>query len=522
MASVSAPAAVESIAIVDYGGQTAQLIARRVREQGVFCELLPWDAPREVFEALDPRGYILSGGPNSVYDEGAPSLPAIVLESGRPVLGICYGMQLLAHALGGTVAPAEHREYGLSEIELDVALPLFVDLPEQMTVWMSHGDRVDALPEGFRPLGHTQNAPLAIMGDPERDYYAVQFHPEVTHTPRGSMLLGNFVRRVCGCAGDWTPARFVELAIEEIQETVADGHVLVAISGGVDSSVMAALVHRAVGDRMRAFFIDHGLLREGEPEEVGLLFEVLGIPVTMVDARERFLGALAGIEEPETKRKIIGECFVREFERQAAAVGQFDFLAQGTLYPDVIESATPATKSAHKIKTHHNVGGLPEDMEFEVIEPLRFLFKDEVRQVGRELGLPERVVMRQPFPGPGLAVRILGDCTPEKLATLRQADAILRHEIEARAEDLGPEMPWQYFAVLTPLRSVGVMGDQRTYGNLVGLRAVTSLDGMTADWAKLPPDLLTRIATRIVNEVAGVNRVVYDISSKPPSTIEWE
>ncbi|MCB0215224.1 MAG: glutamine-hydrolyzing GMP synthase [Caldilineae bacterium] len=516
------PPGTETIAIIDYGGQTAQLIARRVREHGVFCELLPWDAPRAVFEALAPRGYILSGGPESVYAPDAPSLPSIVLESGVPVLGICYGMQLLSHALGGRVAPSAHREYGLAELERDAELPLFRGLPQELTVWMSHADRVDMVPDGFRALGHTRNAPAAIMGDPKRGLYAVQFHPEVTHTPFGSKLLGNFVLEVCGCRGDWTPARFIETAVDAIREQVGDGSVLVAISGGVDSSVTAALVHRAIGDRMHAFFIDHGLLRQDEPEDVARLFASLGISVTMVDAADGFLAALAGVEDPETKRKIIGTCFVREFERQAASVGQLDFLAQGTLYPDVIESATSASGSAHKIKTHHNVGGLPEDIEFGVIEPLRFLFKDEVRRVGRELGLPEKVVMRQPFPGPGLAVRILGEVSREKLATLRQADAILRQEIEARAGELGDEQPWQYFAVLTPLRSVGVMGDQRTYGNLVGIRAVTSLDGMTADWARLPADLLTRIATRIVNEVAGVNRVVYDISSKPPSTIEWE
>jgi len=512
----------ETIAILDYGGQTAQLIARRVREQGVYCELVPFDAPRAEIEALRPMGYILSGGPNSVYEPGAPSLPDVVVESGRPVLGICYGMQLLAHHLGGHVAAAQHREFGLAEVELDVDLPLFQGLPERTTVWMSHGDRVDRLPEGFRALGHTPNAPLAIMGDPGRGYYAVQFHPEVTHTPQGGRLLANFVREVCGCAGDWTPSHFIESAVAGIRREVGDGRVLVAISGGVDSSVMAALVHRAVGDRMLAVFVDHGLLRLGEGDEARDLFASLAIPVRMVDASDRFLAALAGVEDPETKRKVIGEVFVRVFEGEAAAVGQFDFLAQGTLYPDVIESATAASAAAHKIKTHHNVGGLPDDIEFGVIEPLRFLFKDEVRAVGRALGLPARVVERQPFPGPGLAVRILSDVTRDKLDTLRQADAIVRSEVEAAREALGADFPWQYFAVLTPLRSVGVMGDQRTYGNLVGVRAVSSVDGMTADWSRLPPPLLGRIATRIVNEVPGVNRVAYDITSKPPATIEWE
>jgi GMP synthase (glutamine-hydrolysing) len=512
----------ETIAIVDYGSQTAQLIARRVREQGVYCELVPYDATPETIAALRPRGFILSGGPASVYDPGAPQLPDWVLGAGRPVLGICYGMQVLARSLGGDVAPADHHEYGLAEVEIDVELPLFADLPPSMTVWMSHGDRVDGVPSGFRPLGHSSNSPRAIMGDPDRNLYAVQFHPEVHHTPLGPVLLRNFVIDICGCSGDWTPAHFIESSVAEIREQVGDRHVLVAVSGGVDSSVMAALVNRAVGDRMYALFIDHGFLRAGEVDEVRTLFESLAIPVRMVDASEDFLRALAGIVEPEHKRRVIGEAFVRTFEREAALVGQFDFLAQGTLYPDVIESATPATKAAHKIKTHHNVGGLPDDIEFDVIEPLRFLFKDEVRAVGRELGLPELVVRRQPFPGPGLAVRILSDVTPESIDLLQRADLVVREEIEGAREALGEGFPWQFFAVLTPLRSVGVMGDQRTYGNLVGVRAVTSVDGMTADWAQLPPELLSRIATRIVNEVRGVNRVVYDITSKPPATIEWE
>ena len=512
----------DSIAIINFGGQTAQLIARRVRENGVYCELVPHDASAEDIARLAPRGVILSGGPSSVYEPGAPQLPDWVLESGLPVLGICYGMQALAHTLGGSVASSDHREYGLAEVEFDVDLPLVHDLPSPMTVWMSHGDRLETIPEGFRALGHTNNAPLAIMGDSSRDIYAVQFHPEVHHTPHGSRLLGNFVHDVCGCAGDWTSAHFIESAVAEIKSQVGDGNVLVAISGGVDSSVMAALVHKAVGDRMLAVFIDHGMLRQGEPEEVRGLFAELGIPVRHVNASERFLGALEGVEEPEEKRRIIGETFIRVFEREAAAAGEYGFLAQGTLYPDVIESATADHKDAHKIKTHHNVGGLPDDIEFEVVEPLRFLFKDEVRRVGRELGMPPRTIERQPFPGPGLAVRILGPITPEALAVLGPADAIVREEIEAAREELKDEYPWQFFAVLTPLRSVGVMGDQRTYGNLVAIRAVTSTDGMTADWAKLPPSLLTRISTRIVNEVSGVNRVVYDVTSKPPATIEWE
>lgn len=512
----------DAIAIVDFGSQTAQLIARRVRENGVYSELVPHDATPDEIARLAPKGIILSGGPSSVYQDGAPQLPDWVLESGLPVLGICYGMQALAHTMGGGVAPSEHREYGLAQVHFDVDLPLVHGLPSPMTVWMSHGDRVEVVPDGFRALGHTDNAPYAIMGDPARDIYAVQFHPEVAHTPHGSKLIGNFVHDVCGCAGDWTPAHFIETAIAEIRERVGDGRVLVAISGGVDSSVMAALVHRAVEDRMLAVFIDHGMLRRGEAEEVGELFDDLGIRVRHVDASERFLRALEGVVEPEEKRRIIGETFIRIFEHEAASAGEYGFLAQGTLYPDVIESATADNKAAHKIKTHHNVGGLPDDIEFEVVEPLRYLFKDEVRRVGRELGLPPRTINRQPFPGPGLAVRILGPVTREALAVLAPADAIVRAEIEAARDVLEDEFPWQYFAVLTPLRSVGVMGDQRTYGNLVAIRAVTSTDGMTADWARLPASLLTRISTRIVNEVNGVNRVVYDVTSKPPATIEWE
>ncbi|MEO8084122.1 MAG: glutamine-hydrolyzing GMP synthase [Ardenticatenales bacterium] len=512
----------DTIAVIDYGGQTAQLIARRIREQGVYCELVPWNAPPERIAALNPKGFVLSGGPDSVYDPGAPTLQPMILDSGLPVLGICYGMQLLAHDLGGAVAASAHSEYGSAEVDLDGGVALFNDLPEHIKAWMNHGDRVESLPPGFRSLGHTSNSPYAIMGDVEKGYYAVQFHPEVAHTPLGGKLLRNFVRGVCGCAGDWTATHFVATTMAELKARIGNDRVLVALSGGVDSSVMAALIHRAVGERMMALFIDHGLLREGERADVEQLCRDLEIPCRTVDASARFLGALADVEDPETKRKIIGETFIRVFEAEAAAVGEFRFLAQGTLYPDVIESAsTSDTAAAHKIKTHHNVGGLPDDIEFEIVEPLRFLFKDEVRAVGRELGLPDRTVMRQPFPGPGLAVRHLGAVTQDGLGLLRAADAIVRHEIEAAAPTLGDEMPWQYFAVLTPVRSVGVMGDQRTYGRMVAVRAVTSSDGMTADWAKLPHALLGRIATRIVNEVKGINRVVYDITSKPPGTIEW-
>ncbi|MFQ5459217.1 MAG: glutamine-hydrolyzing GMP synthase [Anaerolineae bacterium] len=513
---------IETIAIVDYGSQTAQLIARRVREQGVFSELVRHDAPAADIAAMAPRGFILSGGPASVYDDGAPGLPPWVLSSGKPILGICYGMQLLAHALGGKVRGAQKREYGLAELVIDGSGPLVAGLPSPTVVWMSHGDVVDTAPEGFQAVGHTAAAPLAIMGDPRRGYYAVQFHPEVVHTTDGGQLLANFVHSICGCRGDWTPAHFVQSAVADIRAQVGSGHVLVAASGGVDSSVTAALVHGAVGERMTALFVDHGLLRAGEVQEVQALFAGLGVPVRMVDARAEFLGALKDIVDPEAKRRAIGATFIRVFEREAAALGRHEFLAQGTLYPDVIESATAASGQAHKIKTHHNVGGLPDVHAFTILEPLRLLFKDEVRRVGRELGLPPAAVARQPFPGPGLAVRILGPVTEESLQVLRAADAIARFEIAGAREALGSEFPWQYFAVLTPLRSVGVMGDQRTYGNLVAVRAVTSVDGMTADWARLPNDLLGRIANRMVNEVPGVNRVVYDITSKPPATIEWE
>jgi GMP synthase (glutamine-hydrolysing) len=432
-------------------------------------------------------------------------------------------MQLMAFALDGEVAPAGQREYGFAQVEVRGDAPLLHGLPASMKVWMSHGDQVVRAPDGFEALGSSDNSPTAIMGDASRGYYAVQFHPEVVHTPKGADLLANFVLRVCDCRGDWTPAHFVDSSVQALRSEVQDGRVLVAVSGGVDSSVMAALVHRAVGDRVLGLFIDHGLLRANEAEEVQSLFSALHIPIRMVDACDVFLTALEGVEDPEDKRRIIGNTFVRVFEQEVAAESaEYQYLAQGTLYPDVIESATPATKAAHKIKTHHNVGGLPEDHQFRVLEPLRYLFKDEVRAVGRELGLPESVVRRPPFPGPGLAVRILGPVTPQALERLRAADAIVRTEIESAEAELGDEFPWQYFAVLTPLQSVGVMGDQRTYANLVGVRAVTSLDGMTADWARLPEPLLSRISTRIVNEVPGVNRVVYDITSKPPATIEWE
>jgi GMP synthase (glutamine-hydrolysing) len=511
----------ETIVVIDYGSQYSQLITRRVRECQVYCEMLPWDAPAEQIDALAPRGIILSGGPSSVYEPGAPTLAPHLVARGVPVLGICYGMQLLGHSLGGVVAPSQSREYGPAQVFVDNgSSPLFEGLPAPLDVWMSHGDRLEALPPGFAPLAHSDNSPTAAMADEQRRFYGLQFHPEVAHTRRGMDILRNFCLRICGCHGDWTAGSFIEESIAAIRAQVGDGQVLCAISGGVDSSVVAKLVSQAVGNQLTSVFVNNGLLRKGEAEENMARFRrYLGGNLIFVDATDRFLSALAGVTDPEEKRKIIGREFVAVFEEEAHKLGRVDFLAQGTLYPDVIESATPATKSAAKIKTHHNVGGLPENMRMQLIEPLRFLFKDEVRQVGSALGLPDEMVYRPPFPGPGLAVRILGEVTRESLDVLREADVIVRQEIEAAglAQDI-----WQYFAVLTPLRTVGVMGDGRTYANVVAVRAVTSEDAMTADWARIPYEVLARISNRIVNQVAGVNRVVYDISSKPPATIEWE
>ncbi len=511
----------QTIVVIDYGSQYSQLITRRVRECHVYCEMVAWDASPEALGALRPQGIILSGGPNSVYDRGAPTLSSAVFECGVPVLGICYGMQLLAQHFGGGVAPTGTREYGLARLVGDVPDdPLMAGISLPMDVWMSHGDRIDALPEGFRVLAHSENSPIAAMGDPERRYYGLQFHPEVVHTPQGLDILRNFVLTICGCEPNWTAGSFIERSVSQIRATVGDGRVLCAVSGGVDSTVVATLVHRAIGDRLTAVFVDNGLMRMNEAKETVARFtDLLGDQFVWVDASERFLGVLAGVTDPEQKRKIIGREFISVFEEEAGKYGQADFLAQGTLYPDVIESATSATKSAARIKTHHNVGGLPEKMNLKLIEPLRFLFKDEAREVGLALGLPDDAVYRPPFPGPGLAVRIIGEITEERLATLREADAIVRQELVQAG--LGREI-WQYFAVLTNLRSVGVMGDGRTYANVVAVRAVTSVDGMTADWARIPFDVLGRISNRVVNEIPSVNRVVYDISSKPPSTIEWE
>ncbi|MBS1253192.1 MAG: GMP synthase [glutamine-hydrolyzing] [Anaerolineales bacterium] len=510
----------ETVVILDFGSQTAQLIARRVRECQVYSELLPADAPPEDVQALNPAGFILSGGPASVYEPGAPTLPDYVLASGKPVLGICYGMQLLTHHLGGEVAPAERREYGLAELHVDKLDALFRNLPDALTVWMSHGDRIEQPPAGFRVLAHTDNSPIAAMGDPGRRLYGIQFHPEVVHTPRGCDLIRNFLHDACGLRGAWTPGAFIEESVAAVRRQVGDGQVALGLSGGVDSSVTAALVHRAVGDQLTCIFVDHGLLRAGEADQVIDTFRRnMGLRLVFVDATDEFLGALRGVSDPEKKRQVIGERFVRIFEREARKLGQIDFLAQGTIYPDVIESAARDRPHAKRIKTHHNVGGLPEDMDFELVEPLRYLFKDEVRNIGLELGLPAEIVRRQPFPGPGLAVRILGEVTRKRLETLRAADAIVCTEISAADPK---HHVWQYFAALPLVRSVGVMGDGRSYGHLIAVRAVTSQDGMTADWARLSDEVLTRISTRIVNEVPGVNRVVYDITSKPPATIEWE
>jgi GMP synthase (glutamine-hydrolysing) len=518
----SQPAATqhETVVVLDFGSQFSMLIARRVRECNVYCELVPWNAPRERIERLNPRGVILSGGPSSVYDDGAPLIPNWILESGLPILGICYGMQALAHQLGGTVAPGTEREYGHAIVRReDTPSPIFEGLPAEMPVWMSHGDRITALPAGFHPLAASDNSPLAAMGD-GRGRIGIQFHPEVVHTPYGKQLLQNFLLRECGCTGDWSPGSFIEESIGRIKAQVGDGHVICALSGGVDSAVAAALIHRVVGDQLTCIFVDNGLMRRGEPEQVVETFrQHMRIPLIHVEASNRFLAALAEVTNPETKRKRIGEEFIRLFEAEATKLGQVDFIAQGTTYPDVVESAGEGATVAAVIKTHHNVGGLPEKMRLKLVEPLRYLFKDEVRRVGLALGLPEEIVHRQPFPGPGLAIRVLGEVTREKLTILRGADAIVMEEI--RRAGLERDL-WQSFAVLTDSRTVGVMGDFRTYGYAVALRCVEAEDAMTADWARIPYEVLARISSRIVNEVAGVNRVVYDITSKPPGTIEWE
>ena len=510
----------ELVLVLDFGGQYNQLIARRVRECGVYCEVKPYTTPLAELKALDPIGIIFTGGPNSVYLDTSPHVDPDIFTWGVPILGICYGCQLMAHSLGGLVTPAQEdtaREYGKTATQYDTSFPLFHGLPAEGISWMSHGDYMAKVPEGFALAAHTDMCPTAAIADPARGFYGVQFHPEVNHTEHGTQMIRNFLYQVCHAKGDWTMEDYCRTAIAAIREKVGDGKVLLALSGGVDSSVAAALLAEAVGKQLTCVFVDHGLMRLHEGDEVEAAFAKWDIRFLRVDAESRFLLKLAGVDEPERKRKIIGEEFIRVFEEESQKIGAVDFLAQGTIYPDVIESGAG---EAATIKSHHNVGGLPDFVDFqEIIEPLRMLFKDEVRQLGRELGLPEYLVSRQPFPGPGLAIRIIGDITKEKADTLRLADFIFREELARAGED---QCLSQYFAVLTNTRSVGVMGDGRTYDYTLALRAVTTDDFMTADWARIPYDVLDRISVRIVNEVQGINRIVYDITSKPPATIEWE
>ena len=510
----------EVVVVIDFGSQYSMLITRRVRECNVYSEVLPYDTPWQKISSLKPKGFIFSGGPGGVYDDGAPLASASIYESNLPILGICYGMQVLTHQFGGRVAIGTKHEYGHAILHQSAeGSPIFADLPPSFTVWMSHGDEIIEMPPGFTTMGYTENSTIAAMGN-DHGIIGIQFHPEVAHTPQGKEILKNFLYRICDCTGNWTPGNFITESVAKIREQVGDGRVICALSGGVDSAVTAALVHRAIGDQLTCIFVNNGLLRKEEAKRTINTFQRnLKMNIIHIDATDRFLQRLMGVTDPEMKRRLIGEEFIRVFEEEAAKLGRVDFLAQGTLYPDVIESVTPENRAAAKIKTHHNVGGLPTKMTFSLIEPLRYLFKDEVRNVGLALGMPEEMVWRQPFPGPGLAIRIIGEVTRDKLEILRAADWIVMDEI--KNANLYAEL-WQSFAILTDTRSVGVMGDHRTYGYLIAIRAVTSEDAMTADWARLPYDLLARISNRIVNEVRDVNRVVYDISSKPPSTIEWE
>ena len=510
----------ESVLVIDFGSQYSRLIARRVREANVYCELIQHTADWDEVVHLNPKGVILSGGPASVYDLGAPLAPSWVFDKGLPVLGICYGMQAVVHQLGGKVEPSSKREYGHAMLEQrDAKHPVFKGLSSSFAVWMSHGDRIVEQPPGFAAVASTENSPVAATSN-EQNVIGIQFHPEVVHTPDGTRILENFVHTICGCGRNWNPSNFIEDAVDDIRRQVGDGKVICALSGGVDSAVAASLVHRAIGDQLTCIFVNNGLMRRQEPDRIrDTIEDKMNIRFVPIDASKEFIEALSEVIDPEEKRHIVGEQFIKVFDKMAAAIGHVDFLAQGTLYPDVIESQTPGDNVSAKIKTHHNVGGLPEDMKLELVEPLRYLFKDEVRMVGLELGLAKEMVYRQPFPGPGLAIRVMGSVTRDKLDTLRAADWIVMDEIKANGlyHDL-----WQSFAVLTDTMSVGVVGDFRAYGYVVAVRAVTSDEAMTADWARLPHDVLGRISNRIVNEVPSVSRVVYDITSKPPGTIEWE